>query len=441
MTLLDLPGVQRTTRSWSDEPQWGEIGGVAFLFLLSVTSWVQIGLPNIVQVAALPALGVMALLMSAPGAVARAPISMLCLGYLLWMGMSLAWSNDPSTTMYELRRWAVLPLTMFIASSLPSRLAAAALGAVVAVLVSVTALWYLVAPSSASRAAIGDSAIGLRGPFAHKSTLGLFLAVALAFLLASRLRSSYKAAAAVGLTLLLLLSQSATGISAALVAAAVWLLVSTLASAEDSRARTLGGVTAVGMLIMGVYIAFASLPVVTASFGKDITLTGRTYIWAASVRVIAERPWLGYGWGGVWADPFRDPTATMNRQIGFQASHAHNSALQLLLELGIVGLVLWLGTLVLLIRLGWQLLRRDDSLGMLLVLVGTVIAFAGLSEVTSKGPLLVLELALIGIGLSRRRWHRSAERSAMVDAGAHEADGRARTAGRPGKAPEQPSPA
>jgi exopolysaccharide production protein ExoQ len=441
MTLLDLPGVQRTARSWSDAPQWGEIGGVAFVLLLFVTSWVPIGLPNLFQIAALPALGVMALLMSAPGAVARAPFSMLCLGYLLWMAMSLAWSNDPSMTMYDLRRWAVLPLLMFIASSLPARLVAATLGAVVAVLTSITALWYLVAPSSATRAATGDSAIGLRGPFAHKSALGLFLALALAFLLSSRLRSSYKVAASIGLSLLLLLSQSATGISAALVAAAVWLMVSTLASAEDSRARTLGGLTAVGMLITGVFVAFASLPVVTASFGKDITLTGRTYVWAASVRVIAQRPWLGYGLDGVWADPFRDPTATMNRQIGFQASHAHNSALQLLLEFGVVGLVLWLGMLVLLIRLGWQLLRRADSLGMLLVLVGTVTAFAGLSEVTSKGPMLVLELALVGVGLSRRRWHRSIERSAMLDAGAHETDGRADAAGRPGNAPVQPRPA
>lgn len=408
MTVVDVAdarrhGGARPGHRWSDGLGWGELAGIAFLFLLLLTSWVPTGLPSIAEVAMLPALGVTALLLAPPGAVARAPISMFCLGYLLWMGMSLAWSNDPSMTMYDLRRWAVLPLTMFVAATIPARSAAAAMSAVVVILTSVTALWYLGAPGSATRPAIGDSALGLRGPFAHKSALGLFLAVALAFLLASRVRGGAKVAAAAGIAVLLVLSQSATGMSAALVAAAVWLLVRTLASARDARARTLGGVTAVGMLLMGVYVAFASLPVVTASFGKDITLTGRTYIWAASVRAIAERPWLGYGMGGVWADPFRDPTATMNRQIGFPASHAHNSALQLLLEFGIVGLVLWIGMLVLLIRVGWQLLRRDDPLGMLLVLVGTVIAFAGLSEVTNKGPMLLFHIALLGLGLSRRR--------------------------------------
>jgi O-antigen ligase len=64
-------------------------------------------------------------------------------------------------------------------------------------------------------------------------------------------------------------------------------------------AATWTGIT--GVMLLGAFILFAS-DVFFAILGKDATLTGRTKIWAAVMREIEDRPWLGYGYQAVWGD-------------------------------------------------------------------------------------------------------------------------------------------
>ena len=86
----------------------------------------------------------------------------------------------------------------------------------------------------------------------------------------------------------------------------------------------------------------AASDVFLAVLGKDATLTGRTKIWAAVMRRIQERPWLGYGYAAVWSDTDTwAPLAWITRQAGFRAFHAHNSWLEQWLGLGVVGLGAW----------------------------------------------------------------------------------------------------
>ena len=47
-------------------------------------------------------------------------------------------------------------------------------------------------------------------------------------------------------------------------------------------------------------IAIAIAPTWLAWFGRDITLTRRTEIWALVFPAIAEQPWLGHGAGAFW---------------------------------------------------------------------------------------------------------------------------------------------
>lgn len=76
--------------------------------------------------------------------------------------------------------------------------------------------------------------------------------------------------------------------------------------------------------------------------GKDATFTGRTKIWAAALRQIHQRPWTGYGYAAVWTnESLWSPLAWIAKDAGFRPHHAHNSWLQIWLELGLVGLGLW----------------------------------------------------------------------------------------------------
>ena len=77
----------------------------------------------------------------------------------------------------------------------------------------------------------------------------------------------------------------------------------------------------VGLMLIGAVIFFAS-DVVFGLLGKDATLTGRTQIWAAIMRQIDQRPWLGYGYAAIWDEPTGQwgPLAWIVHDAGFRAA-------------------------------------------------------------------------------------------------------------------------
>lgn len=91
-----------------------------------------------------------------------------------------------------------------------------------------------------------------------------------------------------------------------------------------------------------VYVVVSGAEEVLGVLGKDATLTGRTEIWAAIMRRIAERPWTGYGYSAVWDDgSVWAPLARIIKETGFRPGHAHNSWLEQWLGLGLGGLCLF----------------------------------------------------------------------------------------------------
>ncbi len=95
-----------------------------------------------------------------------------------------------------------------------------------------------------------------------------------------------------------------------------------------------GGAVAVSRVL-------ANAEELTAFIGRDLTLTGRTEIWDALTPLAAEHPWLGYGYGGFWLD-WSGPSRTIWTRLGWQVPNAHNGFLDLRLELGYIGLTLFL---------------------------------------------------------------------------------------------------
>ncbi|SDF64527.1 O-antigen ligase [Klenkia brasiliensis] len=143
------------------------------------------------------------------------------------------------------------------------------------------------------------------------------------------------------LTLLcLLLARSSTSL---VVLAAVLLLGlvvrQTRKMSEVGRRVTLAAVTA--MVAGFALIIFTNYSAASGLLGRDASLTGRTIIWAAVLPFINAQPWIGYGWNALWT-PGVQVTEEMWSSAHFAFAHAHNAFLDVILQVGFVGLVLLL---------------------------------------------------------------------------------------------------
>lgn len=69
----------------------------------------------------------------------------------------------------------------------------------------------------------------------------------------------------------------------------------------------------------------------TSIFGRDESLTGRNEIWDRLMPYVDSRPLFGHGYGGFWTDEMRQTTDAT----------AHNGYLDIILNMGIVGLFLF----------------------------------------------------------------------------------------------------
>ena len=100
---------------------------------------------------------------------------------------------------------------------------------------------------------------------------------------------------------------------------------------------------AVGFLVLGGAVLAGPQHLreraLTMTAPDDVTVKERIYMWRSGIAMWREHPWLGVGPGGVKRD-YRHyaPAEALMQRTG----HLHNSALQILVETGVAGLLAWL---------------------------------------------------------------------------------------------------
>jgi hypothetical protein len=146
---------------------------------------------------------------------------------------------------------------------------------------------------------------------------------------------------------------------------------------------------------MGVFLALAvsllilitenAEYIIVEKLGKDMTLTGRTYIWAQVVDAINQHPFFGYGVGGFWQE-WRgpdDPSINIRTPSGFKAMHAHNGFLDMGLYFGWFGLILFSLSLLVNIYYGvLHLIRTQDATAGLPLIIFTWLMITNFTETT-----------------------------------------------------------
>jgi O-antigen ligase len=258
-----------------------------------------------------------------------------------WALLSTAWSDAPSIT---LRRAVALAGSTVFGLYVAARYSRAELmrlvGRAFLIILVLSVLFVVVGGYGVSS---GIYAGAWRGVFADKNglgramVLGAFTFGTLAMAAAGRRRLLYSLLTAAA-CLLVLLSRSATSL---VVLAAMGSLTALCFGLQKRRSRFLsislvGIVLSAGLLLWTMTTQEALL----GALGKSTTLTGRTELWTASIAQFEAEPWLGYGFGAFWSGA-NSRGALVWEQIGWTPPHAHNGFIDLGLDLGTIGVVLF----------------------------------------------------------------------------------------------------
>lgn len=263
----------------------------------------------------------------------------LLLVLLIWVGLSIFWSADPSQTMN--RSIALMGTTLFgiyLATrySLKQQLHLLAWMFGIAIVLSI-----LFAVGLPRYGIMGGTHTGTwRGIYTHKNTFGSMMALsATVFLL--RAVGSKSRKLWLGLlfsVLLLLLSRSTSPLSHLILLIPTFFIFRTLRWRYRSRTFILSLLTVIGFSTFSLVVLYAESLV--GLVGKDLTFTGRSKVWGYTWDMIQARPWLGYGYSSLWSS-LGSETGFIWRAVGWEPPNSHNGFLELWLGLGLLGLGLF----------------------------------------------------------------------------------------------------
>ena len=347
--------------------------------------------PATALVLLLPAFG--CVLLAPKELVHRAQVSVPLLALLAWMGLSWGWSVNPGET--ALRLWTgLLPVLALLAVAAVMRLEDLASAVRWSVRITILLIVFALVTRPAARISGSDEflVVGWRGTFPDKNSMALYLVFAIVATLAFDRRLS-RAATIGTIAVLLIGSQSATGLSAAIFSLLLWAWLGLLRRGP-LRQSALLVLSSLGTGLVVAAVVVTNLTAILEIYGKDADLTGRTDIWAAVARAVAERPFNGYGLGALLNSTAPSAkTYELWRQIGFEAVHAHNGALDLLGQLGAVGLASYVVVVWATARVAIRRLRSTPRAAAFVLVMLSAQLVMSVSENVYLGPwLLVLAL-------------------------------------------------
>jgi exopolysaccharide production protein ExoQ len=137
------------------------------------------------------------------------------------------------------------------------------------------------------------------------------------------------------------LTRSATVFVATVIVAVAAAVLVLLRRARTDHARRNVSIGSVVVVVVGLAAAIALHGPLLKLLNKSSTLTGRTGIWSEVIAIARERPVVGWGWISYWV-PGLAPFDRKEFNIGgIQYLQAHDAWLDLWLQLGIIGVIVF----------------------------------------------------------------------------------------------------
>lgn len=255
--------------------------------------------------------------------------------------VSAFWSDDPALTF---RRSVALIGTTLFGVYFARRFSLADQLRLLGRVFAIGAISSLIFVAILPHYGIADPKFGYawQGIYGHKNNLGSAMAlgaVVFIFLAILDRRKSTRWWAALCLGLFLLwMAHSSTALVACLLSLTVFVISPALRWTLKKAVLFFLGV---GAIVVGAgFWALNHLTYVLSLVSRDPSFTGRTTVWIVSMVMITRHPWLGYGYNEFWPGYGSDIVARLTGVS--EMSHAHNAILNLWLDVGLLGVVIFI---------------------------------------------------------------------------------------------------
>ncbi len=249
------------------------------------------------------------------------------------------------------------------------------------------------------------------GPFSQKNIAGKIMALALLVFLCTLekttpIKRMLLALGIVGALVFTFFSESKTAVMVA-VCTVIFLLCLTCYIHASPRLRRVLITGTLAIVILGGFLALSYSTEILFLLNKDTTLTGRTSLWQAASEKIAERPWLGYGYGAFWEGPSQ-AYAQLKTQRGGSVIHGHNGLIDSLLDLGVLGTLSVLLSLCIMLARSIRHLTAADTyrfwpLAFLSLLLLNNITESTLLRFTRSNFIFIALYAALALTLARKK--------------------------------------
>lgn len=336
---------------------------------------------------------------------------------------SVLWSPLPVTALKKSIQLAGLTiLAIVVHDRLPHRMDWRRLvGITMLVIMALSFVVSVLAPRIGVDPLLGNA---WRGITQHKNTLGMVAAISVLLWVSGFTRMYLPVKVRViGLLFsffILVMAKSSTALLTALMGMMILIMLRKRVPRGDFLYCRIALVVSVLVVLAlhAFYVIMGRLPtweemfsIVGALTGKSSDLTGRNVIWVLVIQEISNHPILGIGYGSFWAGPGSPSDVVTHHLEGWHnIFQAHNGYLDLINEIGFVGLGLFVGMLATyMITLG-RLLRfdRDRALlhwTLLLFLLVSNFSESGLLRGVVAQNLLFIYL-LVDASMSLARYRR-----------------------------------
>ena len=279
--------------------------------------------------------------------------------------ISCCWSADPAVTF---RRSIGAALTTLFAVDMAARYSLRKLvslaGTAIFAGIVLSIIFQLFFPNAVPRGIYADTGLvddAWRGIYDAKNGFGVVLALATIVLLAyvKRSRRGYVllVSGLAAVIALEIMAQSRTALVTSLLMVLLWPVLSMLR--WKARKMSTLGVALVLIFIPAALLLWQRASALASLMDRNSDLTGRTTIWSLCFEAIAKRPLLGYGYSAFWNAT--DESAHIRYILGWDTPYAHNTYIDVLLQLGTIGLLLYIVYIVLALKRAVQHGRNTET--------------------------------------------------------------------------------